>query len=172
MNMTKQALFLALLGVACAPAQKVSSGAATTAVARVALESDLGDITVRPSEVHWAVSGELAYAATVRAYELEGGTLGGALFYGGPDADQILPPVVQFAAARAVEQGKADGALVTHYLVKEIIEPAGTTYEVQLAGRLLQLTDLGSLDGERTDEVDGLRLRYELARERLIEKSR
>ena len=160
-------ILVLMLASACT-APKVSSGVATTAVAQAAIQSDIGDIVARPSEVHWAVAGELAHRATVSADALVGGDLGGSLFYAGPDGEQVLPPVVRFAAAQAVQAGQADGALVTHYLVEETTDASGVTYEVTLAGRLLQLTDLGTLDGERADEVDALRLRYEAARDRLL----
>jgi len=166
--MVRYALWFAVIGMGCAP-PKVSTGAATTAVARVQLQSDLGDVVSRPSEVHWGVAGPLAYATTIGSYDLEAGAVGGSIFYGGADGEQVLPPVVRLAAAQAVQAEGADGALITHYLIEEVTDAGVVSWKIQLAGRLLALSDLGTVDARRADDLEALRLRYELARERLID---
>lgn len=153
------------LGTACVSTSTVSAGRSTSAVATVGFEHH--DMVVRPQEVHWAVSGSLSHSEAIASTEVSGGYTAGGIFYGGPDAHKALPPVVQLAATRAITEADADGALITHYLVQTVHHNGTVTYQVQLVGRLLALTDLGRMSGERADEVDLLRVRYLMARENL-----
>lgn len=141
MRWTTLAALVALGSSGCASTKR-SSGRAAMATASISMEGST--IAVRPTEVVWSMGEVVRHTTTVKSEELSSELMLGNVFSGPQRTQQALPAHVRLAAARAVSEHEADGLLLTNFLVNEERElGADITYEIELSGRLLHLSDLG-----------------------------
>jgi len=135
-----------LAGVLASGCATITSYSGRTNSVQASVDAEEGRILVRPNEVAWVMGDAVSFERTYDPTEIGNFTSNGSVM-AGPDTP-ALPNAVELAASQEVLERKADGFVVTHYVLDRNDYDSLT---VRVWGRLLRMDDLGPMDEERAD---------------------